>query len=198
MLIQVVGDLQQKPKSGSTSSSAVAENCLYIIANVSCKVYLSNCCMVTLILKLMCHIMLAVSLQLLSVASSKRQRDSAASEEEELHVSVLLEHTMAAVEKFLPRKRKKLKPSSATSCNTAPLEVIHEHPVLMSTLALLLHNNPQLVSERYIFSVCMRDEEASINNCRPVGMKKLPLSCVAHVKSRTHHWSKNLMFNLHW
>ena len=42
MLIQVVGDLQQKPKSGSTSSPAVAENCLYIIANVSCKVYLST------------------------------------------------------------------------------------------------------------------------------------------------------------
>jgi hypothetical protein len=39
MFIQVVIDLQQKPKSGSTSlSPAVAENCLYIIANVSCKV----------------------------------------------------------------------------------------------------------------------------------------------------------------
>ena len=55
---------------------------------------------------------------------------------------------MTAIEKFLARKRKKLKPSAATSYNTAPLEVVNEHPVLMSTLALLLHNNPQLISER--------------------------------------------------
>ena len=91
-----------------------------------------------------------VSLQLLSVSSSKHQRDSTGSDEEESHVFVLLEHTMTAIEKFLTRKRKKLKPSTATSCNTAPLEVINEHPVLMSTLALLLHSNPQLFSERYI------------------------------------------------
>ena len=93
---------------------------------------------------------LFVSLQLLSVSSSKHQRDSTGSKEEESHVFGLLEHTMTAIEKFLARKRKKLKPSAATSCNTAPLEVVNEHPVLMSTLALLLHNNPQLISERYI------------------------------------------------
>ena len=53
---------------------------------------------------------------------------------------------MAAIEKFLVTRKRKNKPLAA---NTAPLEVIHEHPVLVSTLALLLRHCPQLVSERY-------------------------------------------------
>ena len=60
-------------------------------------------------------------------------------------MSVLLEHTVTTIEKLLARKRKK-KPSAA---NTASLEVVHEHPILVSTLALLLHHSPQLLSERY-------------------------------------------------
>ena len=69
---------------------------------------------------------------------------------------------MAAVEKLLARKRRK-KPSAA---NIAPLEVIHEHPALISALALLLHHSPQLASERYSTWYCLfrilsvRDEEA--------------------------------------
>ena len=73
------------------------------------------------------------------------------------HLSSLLEHVVAAMEKFIARKRKK-KPSTD---DTAPLEVVLEHPVLVSTLALLLHHNPQLVSTRYVRTV--RGEAAVID-----------------------------------
>ena len=72
----------------------------------------------------------------------KHQGDSTGSQKS--HLSVLLEHTVAAIERFVARKRKK-KPSAAS---TASLQVAQEHPVLVSTLALLLHHRPQLVSKR--------------------------------------------------
>lgn len=101
-----------------------------------------------------------VCLQLLLESGSKHQGDSTSSEDS--HLAALLEHTVAAVEKLLARKRRK-KPSAA---NIAPLEVIREHPVLISALALLLHHSPQLASERYSTWYCLfrilsvRDEEA--------------------------------------
>ena len=64
------------------------------------------------------------------------------------HLSAaVLEHTVAAIEKFITRKRRK-KP---TSPNSAPLEVVQEHPVLVSTLLLLLHCSPELVTARYSY-----------------------------------------------
>ena len=58
----------------------------------------------------------------------------------------LLEHTVTAIEKFIARKKRKKQLSSAI----APLEVVQEHPTLVSTLALLLHHRPGLVSARYL------------------------------------------------
>ena len=89
-----------------------------------------------------------VHLQLLSASSSKHQEGGTGSEYS--HFAALLEHTVVAIEKLLARKRKK-KPLAAS---TAPLEVIHEHPVLISALALLLHHSPQLASERYSTWCC--------------------------------------------
>ena len=49
---------------------------------------------------------------------------------------------MDAMEKFVARIKRKKKTSSV------PLEVVQEHPILVSTLALLLLHSPQLISTR--------------------------------------------------
>ena len=130
--------------------------------------------------------------QLLS-SSSKHHGDGTDSEKSSL--SVLLEHTVAAMEKFM-RKRKK----PVTTDSTTPLEVVHEHPVLISTLALLLHQNPQLVSARYTMFICVGRAEAAVNNycCMYIDMQKSFLSYVAQVKRVLQCWLKNLMHSLSW
>ena len=79
-------------------------------------------------------------LQLLSSSSKSHGTDSGS--ESEVYPSLLLEHIVDTIEKLVAKKKRK-KMSSSIS-----LEVVQEHPVLVSTLALLLLHSPQLVSTR--------------------------------------------------
>lgn len=88
------------------------------------------------------YMYLELFLQMLS-SGSKHQGDGTDSEST---LSAILECTLSAIEMFIAKKRKK-KPSATSG---SPLEVVHQHPVLVSTLALVLHQRPELVSARCV------------------------------------------------
>ena len=90
--------------------------------------------------------------QMLS-SGSKHQGDGTDSEST---LSAMLECVLSAIEKYIAKKRKK-KPSETSG---TPLELVHQHPVLVSTLALVLHQRPELVSARCVLCLLYTSDAA--------------------------------------